>query len=491
MGIDFTLLLPEFLLAGLAFLVLGLDLALPARWESRRNGLTGGAAALGMFGVMLFAVFDLRDTQETLYGGIYFVDRFALLFKVVFMGAGIAVTLMSIDYVGRKMRHPGEYYAMIVFSTLGAVMMAASGELLTAYVALELLAFSLYVLVGLTRGDARTVEASAKYILLGALSSAVLLFGIALLYGTLGSTVFREIAGPLSQNDTATTALGFTMVAAGLGFKLAVVPFHMWTPDVYEGAPTPVTAHLSVLSKAATFALLLRFLAEAAGPSFASWQLALAVLAALTMGVGTLVALAQTNIKRLFAYSSIAQVGFVLVGVAALGDSGGIVSNHAAAAAVVLHLVGYAFTNLTAFMAIIIVETHAEREEVAGYAGLASRSPLTAMALTAALLSLAGLPIFAGFVTKFYLFTAAAEAGLLWLVVIATAASLVSLYYYLQVVKQMYVGQAQGGALRLPRLSRATLLALFAGMVFVGVYPGPILDAVDAGVRVLAPFVSG
>ncbi|MDE2765437.1 MAG: NADH-quinone oxidoreductase subunit N, partial [Chloroflexota bacterium] len=314
MGIDFTLLLPEFMLAALAFLVLGLDLALPARWEAKRNGLTGAAAALGMLGILLFAVFDLRDTQEVLYGGIYFVDRFSLLFKVVFLGASIAVVLMSIDYVGRKMRHPGEYYAMIVFSALGAVMMSASGELLTAYVALELLAFSLYVLVGLTRGDGRTAEASAKYILLGALSSAVLLFGIALLYGTLGGTVFREMAGPLSQSGTATTALGFTMVAAGLGFKLAAVPFHMWTPDVYEGAPTPVTAHLSVLSKAATFALVLRFLAEAAGSSFMSWQLALAILAALTMIVGTLVALAQTNIKRLFAYSSIAQVGFVLAG---------------------------------------------------------------------------------------------------------------------------------------------------------------------------------
>jgi len=494
MSVDFTLLIPEFLLAGLAIGVLAVDMVLPARLNHRRNAIAASMAAVGMLAVLGYSLVDLRNVGETLYGQIYFVDRYALLFKALFLGTGVAVVLMSVEYVGKKLQNPGEYYALLVFSVLGSIMMASAGELLTAYIALELLSFSLYALVGLPRGDPRSAEAVTKYILLGAVSSAILLYGISLLYGTLGTTFFRFMDSPLAMfASQPTVIIGFAMVAAGLAFKLAIVPFHMWTPDAYEGAPTPVTAHLSVLSKAAAFALALRFFTEATQQSFHSWQMGIAVLAALTMTVGALVALTQTNIKRLLAYSSITQAGFVIVGLVAIGDAtGGGVQNQAAANAVILHLVGYAFTTLAAFMVVVTVEAHSGRELIADYAGLARRSPLAAMVMASALLSLAGLPIFAGFVTKFFLFTAAAEAGLLWLVVVAALASLVSLYYYLRIVRQMYLVKPEGGsaAIVFPRLSTVTMLGLFGGMVFVGIYPGPILDAAEAATHVLGPFVS-
>ena len=360
--------------------------------------------------------------------------------------------------------------------------MAGAAELLTAYIAVELLSFCLYVMVALGRGDARSGEAAAKYILLGAISSAVMLFGIALIYGAVGETSFRladALIGGLF--DRPTVLLGFAMFAAGLGFKLSMAPFHLWAPDVYEGAPTPVTALVAVLSKAAAFALTLRFLAEAGASSLDEWRTPLAVFAALTMTVGTFTALAQSNIKRLLAYSGVAQVGFTLVGVIALNNSG--------ANAALLHLAGYAFANLAAFAVVIAVEAKTGREDVAGYAGLAARSPFLAMTMASAMFSLAGLPIFAGFVTKFLLFTAAVEGGLMWLMVVAVVNSLVSLYYYLRVIREMYVGEpSESARLPLPVAASVPVWILLAGTVLVGVYPAPVMEAAEAAARALAPF---
>ena len=483
MRVAFSLLFPEMALAALGFLVLVVDLILPQDQVARRNAAAAAVAVLGMVAVGALAVVTTPDRGTSVYGGLLFIDAYALLFKLLFLGVGIAVVLMSAEYVGRVIRHPGEFYGLVVFSVLGSALMASAGELLTAYVALELLSFCLFVLVGLTRGDRRSAEASTKYILLGAISSAVMLYGISLLYGTAGTTVFAEMGAQFWANFSPTVIVGFAMLLAGFGFKLALVPFHLWAPDVYEGAPTPVTALVAVLSKAATFALLLRFLAEASLSTFDEWQLALAVLAALTMTVGTLTALAQHNIKRLFAYSSIAQVGFVMVGVVAMTE--------AAANAVLLHLVGYAFSNLAAFAVIVSVEAKTRKEEIADYAGLSTASPLMAMVLTAALFSLAGLPIFAGFITKFYLFIAAADAGYLWLAVLAIANSVISLYYYLRIVREMYITEpaAAPERIRLPAASAGALWALLAGTIAIGVYPGPVAAAVDAATDALGPFV--
>ena len=485
MTVDFSLLIPEFILAGTAFLVLLIDMLVPASQAQRRNAITAVTALVGLFIFFVVAVGTQRDTNTFIYQQLIYIDRYSLIFKTLFAGTGFAVVLMSIDYVGKKMRHPGEYYALIVFAVLGATLMSQAGEMLTAFISIELLAFSLYVLVGLSRGDARTAEASTKYILLGGISSAVMLYGMSLLYGVLGTTRFADMESRLGAGDwDLTLILGFVLFMGGLGFKLSMVPFHMWAPDVYEGAPTPITALIAVLSKAAALALTLRFLAIAASNAIDEWRMPLAILAAATITIGTLSALPQHNIKRLLAYSSISQVGFVLVGI--------IPMTLLAADSVVLHLVGYAFTNLAAFTVIIAIETNSGKEAIADYAGLAKRSPWLAMILTGALFSLAGLPIFAGFITKFYLFVAAVDQQLLWLVCIAVINSVISLYYYLRVIREMYVTESDHTAkLPVPRLTTATASVLFLGMILVGVYPGPLLDAISASTRVLAPFLGG
>ena len=482
MNVDFSLLLPEFLLASLGVLVLGVDLVVK---PELRNRASAAVAIGGMAAITIFSLAFLWDRQGDLYGGLYLVDQYSLLFKTLFLITGVVVALMSVEYVGRRMHHPGEYYGMLVFSILGAVLMAGAGELLTAYIAVELLSFSLYVLVALTRGDQRSLEAGTKYILLGALSSAILLFGVSIVYGTMDTTVFRELDGPLSISlGTPTVIVGFAMILAGLGFKMAAVPFHLWAPDVYEGGPTPVTAHLSVLSKAAAFALTLRFFAEALPSSVEQWQLAVAIIAAVTMTIGNLTALAQRNIKRLLAYSSIGQVGFLMIGLVALTP--------AASNALVLHLVGYAFTNLAVFMVVIAVENRTSGEEVTSFAGLADRAPFSALVMTLALFSLAGLPFLAGFVTKFYLFTAASAEGFLWLAGLAIANSLISLYYYLGIVRQMYVEEPpEKGLLPVPALTTVVMATMLAGTIFIGIFPGPVVDLIENANDSLGLLIAG
>lgn len=483
MSIDFTLLVPELVLTAVAFVVLSADLIIARSNLRQRNDLTANLAIGGLLLTLGITLATQWDSSGTISGQLLIIDRYGLLFKTIFMGTGIAVVLMSHDYVGSKIKNPGEFYALIVVTVLASILMAQSGEMLTAYIAIELLSFSLYVLVAIARGDARSAEASVKYILLGAISSAIMLYGLSLLYGVVGTTTFIGISENLGASHWPTSALGLSMFLAGFGFKLSVVPFHQWAPDVYEGAPTPVTALIAVLSKAAGIALLIRFLAEAGPRTVDEWQIPLAILAAVTITVGTLVALVQQNIKRLLAYSSIAQVGFVLVGVVSLSQ--------AATIAVIVHLVGYAFTALAVFLVVAIVETKTGREDIPGYAGLASRAPFLAMVMAGGMFSLAGLPIFAGFVTKFYLFVAAAESGLLWLVIVAVTNSFVSLYYYLRIIRAMYVDNPSDGATGViitPIVAKGTLWILFAGMIGVGIYPRLIADAAEGATATLRLF---
>ena len=476
--VQFELLWPEFLVAGLAFLVFTADFLLPS---NRKNWLAG-VSVVGLAAILAFTVPYLWDVEDTLFDGIVRVDEYALLFKVVFLLVGITVILSSVDFVRRHLTHPGEYYAIILVSVLAMMLLAASGELLTAYISLELLSFSLYILAGFARSDPKSNEAGVKYILLGAFSSALLLFGISLLYGTLGETRFTEMAEALQgiEGVNGRLLLGLAFLVAGLGFKLAVVPFHMWAPDVYEGAPLPVTAYIAVGSKAAAFALVLRLFAEGLMPIADQWRTIMAALAAASMMVGNLVALAQSNIKRMLAYSSIGQVGYLLMGIAALSVL--------ASTGLVLHLVGYAVTSFAAFLAIIAFYNQTGRDDIPAYAGLADRSPILAASLTVAFFSLAGLPFFAGFTTKFYLFTAVAAGGYLWLAGLAATASLISLYYYLMVIKQMYIHPAADPTpLPTPLLTKGVLAVLVLAVIFIGVYPGPLVDAIDAASRSLIP----
>ena len=482
MNNNFLLLIPEFIVTGLAFVVLTLDLFLP----ERRKWVLPFVAVAGLAVALVISLAYLWGVNDSLYDGVIRIDGYALFFKAFFIALGGVVVLVSVDFVRRNLDHPGEYYGILLFTVVAMMLLAASGELLTAYISLELLSFGLYVLVAYDRYNAKSNEGATKYILLGAFSSALLLFGISQIYGLLGTTRFDEISRALAGAGALSPGLilGIALIVAGLGFKVAAVPFHMWAPDAYEGAPIPITAHLAVGSKAAAFALVLRLFAEAFMPIVEQWQVLLVGLAVITMLLGNLVALAQRNLKRLLAYSSVGQVGYLLMGVAALaktGESGtSIELSHLASNGIMLHLVAYAVTNMAAFLCLAAVFNITGRDDIAGMAGVARRAPLVGLVFAVSLFSLAGLPIFVGFTSKFYLFNAAAAQGLLWVAGVAIFASLISLYYYLMVVRQLYIEPA-GDAARIPvpRLTMGVLGALFAGMIMLGVYPAPLMRAVQ------------
>jgi len=480
MNNNFLLLTPEFIVTGLAFVVLTLDLFLPERrkWALPFVAVAGLAVALAV------SLLQLWGVNDSLYDGIIRIDGYALFFKAFFIALGGVVILVSVDFVRRNLENPGEYYGILLFTVVAMMLLAASGEMLTAYISLELLSFGLYVLVAYDRYNPKSNEGATKYILLGAFSSALLLFGISQVYGLLGTTRFDEISRALAAADSLSPGLilGIALIVAGLGFKVAAVPFHMWAPDAYEGAPIPITAHLAVGSKAAAFALVLRLFAEAFIPIAEQWQILLIALAVITMLLGNLVALAQRNMKRLLAYSSVGQVGYLLMGVAALaaiGD-GSLELAHLASNGIMLHLVAYAVTNMAAFLCLAAVFNITGRDDIAGMAGVARRAPLVGLVFAVSLFSLAGLPIFVGFTSKFYLFNAAASQGLLWVAGVAIFASLISLYYYLMVVRQLYIEPADEAArIHVPRLTLGVLGALFAGMIVLGVYPAPLMRVVQ------------
>ena len=437
--LPYGLLAPQWILTALIFACLTVDLIV----GSRGHRAVGWVAVLGT-AVAAGAQASLWGTRGT-FAGVLRIDEYSALFNLIFMVGGIGVLLLSFDYAERFLGQPAEFYAFVIAGILGMGLMAQAQELLTAYIALELLSFSSYILVSYARTNLKSNEAGLKYVILGSFSSAILLYGVSLLYGAIGSTMFTDIHAALSGAgaSSATVIVGLVMLTAGLGFKLAAVPFHLYSPDVYEGAPTPVTAFLSVASKAAAFALTMRLVVIGLWPVRGQLSDAFAVLAILTMTLGNVVALRQSNIKRLMAYSSIAQAGYALAAIAAFFAAGDIPTE--ASRGVILQLVGYMFTTLAAFGGIIAFQVaNNGRERIADLAGLSRRSPFAAFALTSALFSLAGMPIFSGFVTKLFLFTPVAKANMLWMVAIAIVNSTVSLFYYLQVINQMY-GKAPAG----------------------------------------------
>jgi NADH-quinone oxidoreductase subunit N len=481
--------MPEFLVTGLAFLVLTLDLFT----GRERKSLLPAVAVVGLIAILAFSLFYLWDTDEVLYGGLLRIDGYALFFKAFFLVLGGFVVLISHDYVKRNLEYPGEFYGILLFTVAAMMLMAASGELLTAYISLELLSFGLYVLVAYDRYKAKSNEGGAKYILLGAFSSALLLYGISQIYGLLGTTRFDEIGAALASAGDLSPGLmlGVVLIIAGLGFKIAAVPFHMWAPDAYEGAPIPITAYLAVGSKAAAIALILRLFTEAFLPVAGDWQLLLIIMAVATMFVGNLVALVQTNMKRLLAYSSVGQVGYLVMGIAAIVvvKDGGVISielSHLVTNGIMLHLVAYAITNLAAFLCLAAIYNATGREDVAGMAGIARRAPLVGLVMAVSMFSLAGLPIFAGFASKFYLFNAVAASGMLWLAGLAAVASLISLYYYLMIVRQMYVETPEDPTpIFVPKMTTIVLAVLLVSIVLVGIYPAPLMEAIQHASDVL------
>jgi NADH-quinone oxidoreductase subunit N len=475
LNLDYSLLIPEYLLGLLAVAIIAIELFFP---KLNKQALPGIAAA-GLVGVFVVSLLYV-DTEDN-FAGLILIDDYTTFFRCFFIATSFAIVIASWQFVQKHLHNPAEYYALILLSTAGATIMASAQELLTAYIGLELLSFSLYILVSYAKTDGRSVEAGMKYLLLGAFASALLLYGISFIYGTTGSTTYPEISAAFESGTRGFelgTLVGLTLIVAGLGFKVAAVPFHMWTPDAYEGAPLPITAYLSATSKAAGFALLLRLFSGALMPVIDDWQFMIATLATVTMLVGNLVALQQHNIKRLLAYSSIGQVGYMLMGITALSPE--------VTSALLLHMTGYVITNVAIFTAIIAYHNQTGAEEIADLRGMSDRAPLLAAVTAVALFSLAGMPLFAGFLTKFIFFQSVAEADYYWLAAVAVVSSFISLYYYLMVMKAMYVTHAEETSrVSVPLVMQGSVVVLALGVFFVGLYPQPLFDLTDSVSAVL------
>ena len=477
LNLQYELLGPEIAVAITAMLVLFAD-AFRRELNLGRFALPA-LSVVGLVLAIVLSAFWIDENKD--FARLVQVDNFTTFFRILFLAVSVVVIVGSHEYIEKHVNHVGEFYALLLFSTAGAMLMAGARDLLTAYLAIEVMSFSLYILVSLTKGDSRSGEASLKYVLLGGVASAMLLYGLSFIYGVGGSTQYAEIAASLSESTADVQLpllLGLALIVAGLGFKASAVPFHMWTPDAYEGAPIPITAYLSATSKAATFALLLRWFAGPLLPAIDDWQWMVSAIAVATMVVGNLVALQQTNIKRLLAYSSIGQVGFMLMAITAISDI--------TSSALLLHLTGYVITNLALFMAVVAFYNRTGTEEIAGFRGLAQTNPYLALVITVGLFSLAGMPLLAGFLTKFILFQSVVSEGFTWLVVIALVASTVSLYYYLQVIRHMYLYEPEGdkNRWRLTPTGYLTTAALFIGVIWIGIYATPFYTVAD---RAIAP----
>jgi NADH-quinone oxidoreductase subunit N len=467
---------PALVVLGAAGLVLLLDL-LP---RAVARELVATVALAGVVGALLVTLARWGRPARAFHDMVV-LDDFALFADVVICYAAALVVLLSIDYLRRAGPDTGEYYALVLFSTAGMLLLAAAGDLVVLFLALELMSLSLYVLAGLFKRELASSEASMKYFILGAFAASFLLYGIALIYGATGSTNLDRIgAAAAGRAHDPLLVVGLGLLLVGFGFKTASVPFHMWAPDVYQGAPTSVTALIATGSKAAAFAALIRVLSVALRGAQPDWSALFWVVAALTMTVGNVVALAQSNLKRMLAYSSVAHAGYMLVGVVAGGTAG--------SGAVLFYLLTYTFTTAGAFGVITLCErARAEAVEVGDYAGLARRHPVLAAALALFLVSLVGIPPLAGFVGKFYLFGAAVRAGYLWLTVIAVLNSAVAAYYYLRVVVYMYMREPEGAPTTLvPSFAGGLALAIaLVGIVLLGVMPAPFADLAQAAVAPL------
>jgi NADH-quinone oxidoreductase subunit N len=465
---------PAALLAVTGFVLMLLDL-LPPRHRREHMAFVGLAGVVAA----LVATVLLWGSEASGFQGMVVLDNFALFMTLVIGYATGLVLLLSIDYLQRLGMESGEFYILVLFAATGMVVMAGANDLIVVFLGLETMSLALYVLAGIFRTRIEAGEASMKYFLLGAFASGFFLYGIALIYGATGSTNLHKIGAAVAAGAARDPLLliGFGLLLVGFGFKISSVPFHMWTADVYEGAPTSVTALIATGSKAAAFAALVRVLLEAVRPLQAEWAWLFWGLAVLSMTLGNVVAIAQENLKRMLAYSSIAHVGYMLVGIVA----GGALGN----GGVLFYLLVYTFMTVGAFGVILLLESGGEEAvRIGDTAGLAARHPLAALALSVFLLSLVGIPPTAGFVGKFYLFGAAVRSGYIWLAVIGVLNSAVAAYYYLRVIVSMYMREPEGTPTVLaPSFAGAlALVVALWGVIQLGIMPAPIFDLAQSAV---------
>ena len=466
--INWQLLMPELVIALTLLIVLVFDL-----FDSISKAVLGWVTIVGA-GIALWVSIQMHQagTVGTQFNDMFKVDNFSLFFNIVFLVSTILVALISMSYLGKDDRKQGPYYLLILLATLGMMLMAAGNELIIVFLGLELMSLSLYVLAGYFRDNPASSEAGMKYLLLGAFASAFFLYGIALIYGGAGTTSVPAIAEAITAaNKSPLLLAGMFLLIVGFGFKVAIVPFHQWAPDVYEGAPTTIAAFISAGPKAAGFAAFLRIFMEALPNLQVEWSGVVIVLAMLTMTVGNVIAIAQTNIKRMLAYSSIAHAGYVLIGLAAANNDG--------ISSAMLYLLVYCVMNIGAFGAVILAKTDdGESLMISDYAGLGLRKPLLAMFMTVMLLSLAGFPPTAGFVGKFYIFKSAVQAGHIWLVIVGAINTAISAFYYLRVVVTMYMREPEEelSFASYPGTLVVGLVLAAIGVLLIGILPSLMLN---------------
>ncbi len=479
-------LIPEIALLVGALVIVLLDLFV------RQKKVLVGVNLFVLIAAVGFSVLLWGKRPVSVFYDVLWVDQFAIFFKFLFLAAAGLVVLCSQDYVDKFERFQGEYYALVLLATVGMMLLAATADLIAIYIALELSSISLYVLATFLK-DEKSTEAGLKYLLVGAVASAMLLYGMAITFGLTGTTRLTDIAqmvpslvaGGLTQSPA--LLIGMVLLTAGFGFKIACFPFHMWVPDVYEGAPTPITAYLSVASKAAGFAIILRVFSTVFGfPDWLSgnWGMLFAVLSALTMSIGNVIALLQTNIKRLLGYSSIAQAGYLMVGLATVGVAAGM--DKLGQSGLLFFLFSYTVTNMGAFATVIAISNKVNSDLIDDYAGMGKRAPVLALALTLCLVSLIGLPPTAGLIAKVYIFSAAVQHGLLWLVIVGVINSCISAYYYLKVVKVMWLG-APASSEQVPSswaLRTAVLICCLLVLV-LGIVPGSFVRLAEIATHTL------
>jgi len=465
MSINFLAILPEILILTVGILVLILD----PFWkeESRRTNL-GWLSAGGLSVVLAISlIFGRPDQAGSAFGGMLRYDWLSFVFKMLFIfGAAItSLFMMDVEKVGNR----ADAYVLLLSATIGMNLMAASSDLVMLYLAIETTSIPMYVLAGFLLDDRKSTEAGFKYLLFGAMTSAIFLYGLSLVYGFSGTTQYEGMRSYFGTFNPVSLGVLF-LVVVGLGFKISLVPFHFWAPDTYEGAPTPITGFLSTASKAAGFAVLIRLFISAFPQMAVDWQMLLAILAVLTMTLGNLAALAQTNIKRLLAYSSIAHAGYALIGLVA--------NNQLGVTGVVYYLLAYILTNLAAFGIIMAFGRITGSDEIRAYDGMSRRSPYLGLAMMVAFLSLAGMPPFGGFIAKVLVFAAAIQSGWYVLVMIGVLNSIIGLYYYLTVLKYVYLYRMEGEneeahPIQVSRPFVFAMIVLTLGIVIVGSFFAP------------------
>jgi len=482
---NYSLIILEAAVVALGLLILLADLWTPSVEQKRK---LGWLAAIGLGLILVWSFKFSGAEQQFAFGQMYVMDSLALFFKRFFLIAAILVLVMSVEFADQIETGIAEFYALILFALAGMMFASSANDFSMLFVSIELITVTFYILTSFQRGRLKSLEAGVKYLILGALSSAFMVYGIALVYGaTRGKLNFHEVsqmAGQLSDNKI--FLLGIMLTLVGLGFKLAAFPVQMWAPDVYQGSPTPATAFLAVGSKAAGFALLLRVLFDAVPDITAHWTKLLIIISMITILYGNLCAIPQRNLKRLMGYSSISNAGYMLMGIAAFA--------HAGQSAVLYYLAGYLFTVIGAFTVICLVMRRLDSEDVTALAGLNQRSPLLAATMTLAMVSLAGIPPLAGFFGKFLLLKSVVEQGpaqslYYWLVLVALAGVVISIYYYFGVVRAIYWSKDAPdlSPIKLSMPAKMAVYACIIGMLFLGLFPNPTVNWADNAVAFLQP----